>query len=209
MTQIVQLVGDAQKLLAVPLAGLPDSEITAAMQQAVAAVVDAAAVTLPAAAAAAPVEQQSKATELFNLAQEGLQPAPAQMAEASPSIQQLAEILPKLTGPLAQVLQTMNDALTPDQQDLAEIERALIQAETQMTDQTQQAEGTTKQLDDMKVKVDGAIVLEDSTQMKAALDSITESLPQLDDKPIADLEKRLPELEALLARVEASDGGAA
>jgi chromosome segregation ATPase len=209
MTQIVQLVGEAQKQLAGPLAGMPDAEIVAAMQQALAAIADAAATTLPAAAAAAPAEQQVRAAELLNHADTALQPAPGQMAEAAPAIQQLADLLPKLTAPLAQTLQAMNDALTPEQQDLAEIERALVQAESQMADQQQQADSAAKQIDEMKTKVDGAIVIEDADKMKVALDDITAGLPQLDDKPISDIEKRLPELEALLARVEASDGGAA
>jgi hypothetical protein len=41
------------------------------------------------------------------------------------------------------------------------------------------------------------------------IDDITAGLPQLDDKPISDLEKKLPDLEALLDRIEKSGGGAA
>jgi hypothetical protein len=209
MDQILQLIAEAQKEVTAPAGAMPDAETIATMQVAVASLSDGAVTTLPAAAAVAPLEQQAKAAELFGHAQAALETTPAQVAEAAPAIQQLAEMLPKISAPLAQALQAMNDALTPPQQDLAEIERQLLQAEAQMTDQTKQVDVAVKQIDDTRVKVDGAAIVDDADQLKTILDDITAGLPQLDDQPISDLEKRIPELEALLERVEKSDGGAA
>lgn len=210
MDQIVQLIGEAQKEVAAPAAGMAATlEAAGPTVAALSAVTDAAEVTLPAAAIAAPEGQQARAAELFDHAQNALQPAPERLAAAIPTVQQLQEMLPEIMAPLAQALQAMNDALTPAQQDLAEIERQLLLAEDQMTVQTQQVDVAVKQIDESRTKVDGVAAISDVVELKKALDDIVIGLPQLDDRPISDLEKRIPELEALLERVEKSDGGAA
>lgn len=210
MDQVVQLIGEAQKEIGAPAAGMQDTlDAAGPTVEALSAVTEAAAATLPAAAMAAPEGQQAKAAELFDHAQNALQPGPEQMAAAIPTVQQLQEKLPEIMAPLAQALQAMHDALTPAQQDLAEIERQLLQAEDQMTVQTQQVDVVVKQIDESRTKVDGIAAVSDVVELKKALDDIVTGLPQLDDQPIADLEKKIPELEALLERVEKSDGGAA
>jgi len=138
-----------------------------------------------------------------------LNPAAAQMAEAAPAVQQLNDKLPEVSAPLAQAAQAMHDALTPEQQDIAELERLLKQAQEQMTVQTQQVDDVSKQLDPSQKKVNDATGVEDPIQLKKMIDEITEGFPQLDDKTISDVEKKLPDLEALLERIEKSGGGAA
>ena len=111
--------------------------------------------------------------------------------------------------PLAEAAQAMHDAMEPQQQDLAQLEEELRKAEEQMTLLQQQIDDTANVLPESEKKVGDAMALEDATAINDALDQIIEGFPALDDKPISDFESRLPELEALVAKIEgAGDGGA-
>ena len=102
----------------------------------------------------------------------------------------------------------MNDALTPEQQDLAELERLLQQVEDQMTTLTQQTGDASQQLGQSQTKVQSAAEIEDPVALGKLIDEINAGLPQLDDQSISDLEKKIPDFEALLERIEKSGGAA-
>jgi ABC-type transporter Mla subunit MlaD len=209
MDQIGKLISDAQKQVATPAAGMTASaDAVGPLQNQLSSIKDSGSATLPGAAAAVPPDQQANAAELLGRAQGALESVPKPMTDAAPAVQQLADKLPQVSSPLAQAVQTMNDALTPQQKDLAELERLLNQAQQQMATQTQQVTDASKQTDDSQKKVTSAAGATDPAALKKMLDEITSGLPQLDDQTISDLEKKLPDFEALLDRIEKSEGGA-
>lgn len=213
MDQLTQNIGDAQKLIASPAAAMPNAADTAGgLQDQLTALQSAgqpAASGLLGAASGLLGGLQGKAGDLFGAVQDTLKPLPGQMADAAPAVQQLGDQLPPASAPLAQALQTMNDALSPQQQDLAELERQLHQSEAQMNVQGQKVDDASQQMEDSKKKVTGATAIQDPGEMAKSLDDIVATLPQLDDQAISDLEKKLPDFEALLDRIEKSSGGAA
>jgi len=123
-------------------------------------------------------------------------------------VQQLSEQLPKVDAPLSQAVQMMHDALTPPQQDLAELEKQLKLAEDQITQLTTDTDTAKQNMNASQKKVDGAIAVQDPAEMNKTLDEIIAGLATLDDKAIADLEKKLPDLEALVERIEKAGGAA-
>ena len=209
MDQIGQLVGDAQKAVAAPAGAMPDvAQAVAGLPNQVASIQQAATGVLPGAAASVPDEQKAKAAELLGLVQDSLNQAPDKINEGAPAVQQLADQLPKVDSPLSQAVQTMHDALTPPQQDLAELEKQLKLAEGQITEVTTETETAKQNMDASQKKVEGAIAIQDPAEMNKTLDEIIAGLATLDDKTIADLEKKLPDLEALVERIEKAGGAA-
>ena len=209
MDQIGQLVGDAQQAIAAPAGAMPDvAQAVAPLPNQLASIQQAAGGVLPGAAASVPDEQKAKAAELLGLVQDSLNQAPNNINESAPAVQQLADQLPKVDSPLSQAVQTMHDALTPPQQDLAELEKQLKLAEGQITQLTTETETAKQNMDASQKKVEGAIAIQDPTEMNKTLDEIIAGLSTLDDKAIADLEKKLPDLEALVERIEKSGGAA-
>ena len=212
MDQIGQLVGDAQKAVAAPAGAMPDvAQAVAVLPNQVASIQQAATGVLPGAAASVPDEQKAKAAELLGLVQDSLNQASTKMSEGAPpveNVQQLAAQLPKVDSPLSQAVQTMHDALTPPQQDLAELEKQLKLAEGQITQVTTETETAKQNMDASQKKIEGAIAIQDPAEMNKTLDEIIAGLSTLDDKTIADLEKKLPELEALVERIEKAGGAA-
>ncbi|HEY2380029.1 MAG TPA: hypothetical protein VGK48_02495 [Terriglobia bacterium] len=203
MDQLKQNIGDAQKLIAAPAAEMPESaELTAGMPGQLTAI------QLAGPSGLAGLLGGAGAGALFGAVQDAVKPLPAQASDAAPAVEKLGDQLPQVSAPLAQALQTMNGALDPQQQDLAELERLLKQAQDQMTVQSQQVDNAAQKMDDSKKKVDGAAAIQDPDELKKSLDDISASLPQLDDQPVSDLEKKLPDLEALLDRIEKSGGAA-
>ena len=87
-------------------------------------------------------------------------------------------------------------------------QQLLQQAEEQMTTLTQQAGDASQKLDQSQSKVQSAAAIEDAVALGKLIDEINAGLPQLDDQSISDLEKKIPDFEALLERIEKSGGAA-
>ena len=211
MTKINDLIKDAHEGVAGPAASMPESaRATGPLQEQLTAIQEAASGVLPGVSDSVPPEDKEKAAELAATAQESLNQAPGQMAEAAPAVQELSEQLPKVEAPLAEAVQAMHDAMEPPQQDLAELEEQLRLAEEQMALLQQQVDNTVKVLPDSEQKVGEAMSIEDVAVLKTTLDQIITEFPTLDDQPISDFENRLPDLEALVKKIEeAGNGGAA